>query len=509
MSTESQSNNKRIAKNTIFLYIRMIILLVVKLFTSRVILQALGVEDYGIYNVVGGIVVMFTFLNNAMAGATQRFLNFDLAKNNLDALKATFASSVFIHLIIAAIITILAESVGMWFFYEKMVIPADRMYAAMWVFQLSILAMFVSIINVPYNAAIIAHEKMDAFAYISIFEVIAKLLIVYMLYIIPYDKLIVYAILMFAVGVITTFIYMGYSISIFEETQVRPIVNVPKIKEMGSFAAWNLIGNAALIGMTQGLNMLLNVFFGPTVNAARGVAVQVQGAVQQFVQNFQMAVNPQITKTYAQSEFPQMHSLVCKSAKFSYYMMLLLSLPILLMTDQIIEIWLDTPPEYTSVFLRIIILNSMIDCFSNPLNTAVSSSGKIKVFQLSNGILMLMVLPISYFVLKMNANPVWVFLVQLFLTGITHFIKLIFAKNRTGISVRNYSREVYVPSLMVTVISPIIPMVIYSQLEHSIFVLLFVTIVCFLSVAFFSYTIGLKKSERDYVKTSIKNKLND
>lgn len=317
--SQTQNNNKRIAKNTLLLYLRMIFLLSISLFTSRVVLQTLGVEDYGIYNVVGGVVALFAFLNGAMTGATQRYLNFDLAKNDTKALSETFNTALIIHSLIALTLILLSETVGLWFMYEKMVIPEERMTAAMWVLQCAILVMSVNIISVPYNAAIIAHEKMGAFAYISLLEATLKLLIVYMLYISPVDKLILYAILLLTVSVVIRFVYSSYSHKHFKETHFRFIWNTVKLKEMGAFASWNLIGNLALMGVTQGLNMLLNVFFGPVVNAARGVAVQVQGAIQQFANNFQTAINPQITKSYASNQLEYMHSLICRGAKFSFF----------------------------------------------------------------------------------------------------------------------------------------------------------------------------------------------
>lgn len=502
------TNNKRIAKNTLLLYIRMIFLLCISLFTSRMILLTLGVEDYGIYNVVGGIVAMFAFLNTAMASATQRFLNFDLAKNDEQALNQTFNSSVIIHFIIAFIVIVLSETIGLWFLYEKMIIPAERMNAALCVFQCSILVMAINIISVPYNAAIIAHEKMSAFAYISIIEAIFKLAIVYLLYILPFDKLEIYAILLLIVSLSIRFIYTSYSHKHFIETHFHYSWNSIKIKEMGAFASWNLIGNLALVGVTQGLNMLLNIFFGPVVNAARGVAVQVQGAIQQFVSNFQTAINPQITKSYATKELEYMHSLICRSSRFSYFMILLLSLPVIIMTDQILEIWLKTPPQYSSIFLQIILINAMVDCLSNPLNNAVSASGKIKFFQLTNGLFMVLVVPIAYLALKLNADPTLVFITQLIMTSISHFFKLIFAKKRTELPIRYYAKNVYYQVFLVSIISPILPTYIYINSEHTIYTFITTTIICFICVISTVYCLGLQKNERRIIKSKIAKLIN-
>lgn len=314
------ANNKRIAKNTLMLYIRMLFMMGVSLFTSRVILETLGVEDFGIYSVVGGIITMFAFINGGMVSATQRFITFEIGKGNVEKLKSVFSTSLQIHALISLIIILLGETVGLWFLYEKMVIPEARMDAAMWVYQCSIIACVVNIMSIPYNADIVAHEKMSAFAYISIVEVSLKLIIVYLLLLSPWDKLIVYAILLLLVQFSIRFVYSHYCHKHFEETNYKHQWNKPLLYEMISFAGWSFWGSLSVVLYTQGLNMLLNVFFGPVVNAARGIAVQVQSAVQQFTTNFQMALNPQITKNYAVGDLDQMHSLMFRSARFSFFL---------------------------------------------------------------------------------------------------------------------------------------------------------------------------------------------
>lgn len=499
----NESNNKRIAKNTLLLYVRMIFLLLISLFTSRVVLRTLGVEDYGIYNVVGGVVTMFAFLNTAMAGATQRFLNFDLAKNNIKELNETFNTSLLIHSIIAVIVIILAETIGLWFLCNKMVVPVERYEAALWVFQCSILTMIVGIMSVPYNAVIIAHEKMGAFAYISLLEAGMKLAIVYLLLISEYDKLKVYASLLLGVSIIIRIVYSSYSNKHFAETKLKLIWNAEKIKKMGTFASWNLIGNLALMGVTQGLNMVLNVFFGPIINAARGVAVQVQNAILQFASSFQTAINPQITKSYAVGDYSYMHSLICRGAKFSFFLVFLLSLPILISTDQILEYWLETPPAYSASFLQIIIITALVDCLSNPLNNAINASGKIRSFQLTNGITMLMVIPVAIIVLYFDKNPCLVFIVQLALTIFTHFLKLWFAKKRTGLPFKTYLKRVYCPCLLVVIMGTIIPYTIHSILDENIFSFCFVGILCMSSVGITVYAVGLENTERNAISQKV------
>ena len=360
MTNQTSDNNKRIAKNTLLLYFRMLFTMAVSLYTSRVVLNTLGVEDFGVYNVVGGVVAMFGFINGSMSSATQRYITFALGKGDKTWLQTVFSTTLQIHTLIAGIIVLLGETVGLWFLYNKMQIPADRMDAAFWVLQCSIVATIVMIISVPYNADIIAHEKMSAFAYISILEVVLKLVIVYMLVVFSFDKLILYAFLLLAIQLLIRFCYSIYCNRHFEETKYRHVWDKALFKEMTGFAGWSLFGNLAGVLFSQGLNMLLNVFFGPIVNAARAVAVQVQSAIQQFVGNFQMALNPQITKTYAKGELGDMHSLMFRSARFSFFLLYFLSLPVLFETNFILTIWLKTVPENTVVFLRIMICTSLI-----------------------------------------------------------------------------------------------------------------------------------------------------
>ena len=314
----TSENNKRIAKNALMLYARMLLLMLIGLYTSRVILNTLGIEDYGIYNVVGGIVVMFSFLSNSLSTASSRFITYDIGIGDFSKMKKTFGNIVTIHLLLAGIILILGETIGLWFVLNKLQVPENRMTAALWVYQFSIFSFVLNIISVPYNASIIAHERMKAFAYISIMDAILKLVIIYLLIIIPYDKLITYAILFFCIQLLDRIIYGIYCVKNFEETKARISLDKQLFKKIFGFSIWTMNGCLAVAGYTQGLNILLNMFFGPTVNAARGIAVQVQNIVQNFCNNFLMALNPQITKSYAQNNLKYMHQLVKVSSKFSF-----------------------------------------------------------------------------------------------------------------------------------------------------------------------------------------------
>ena len=498
MSDNSQ-NNKRIAKNTMFLYIRMLFTMGVTLFTSRVILQTLGVEDYGIYSVVGGIITMFAFINGGMVSATQRFLTFEIGKGNLPQLKKVFSTSLQIHALISLIIVLLGETVGLWFLYEELVIPAERMTAALWVYQCSIIACVVNIMSVPYNADIIAHEKMSTFAYISIVEVILKLAIVYMLFVTPWDKLTTYAILILTVQLIICFIYTHYCNKHFEESHYHHQIDKPLFKEMISFAGWSFWGNLAAVLYTQGLNMMLNIFFGPIVNAARGIAVQVQTAVQQFVSNFQVALNPQITKTYATGQLAQMHSLMFRSARFSFFLLFMLTLPILLETEYILTLWLKTVPDDTVIFTRIMIGISLIYTIANPCVVANQATGKVKVYQVVVGGILLMILPLSYVALKLGAPAYSVFIVHFCVESIAQFARMYMLRKLISLPLRAYLRNIYLPIIAVACISCILPIYIHTHMSDGFVTLLTVCIVSIASVAVTTLIIGLTKEERAFI----------
>lgn len=470
----------------------------VSLFTSRVILQTLGVEDYGVYSVVGGIVTMFSFINGGMISATQRFLTFEIGKGNLSQLKKVFSTSLQIHALIALIIVLLGETVGLWFLYEKLVIPSDCMTAAFWVYQCSIVACVFNVMSVPYNADIIAHEKMSAFAYISILEVVLKLAIVYALYITPWDKLITYAILILSVQLIIRFVYARYCSKHFEESHYHCQIDKPLFKEMFTFAGWSFWGNLAGVLYTQGLNMMLNVFFGPIVNAARGIAVQVQSAVTQFVTNFQVALNPQITKNYAIGHFSQMHNLMFRSARFSFFLLFFLTLPVLLETDYLLAIWLKTVPADAVIFTRWMIGVSLIYTIANPCVIANQATGKVKVYQAVVGGILLMILPISYIVLKLGAPAYSVFIVHFCVESIAQIARMYMLRKLIDLPMRAYYRHIYMPVIMVVGISFILPYYVHTQLPDGLLRFLVVGFVCILSVGVTVFVVGLTKDERNF-----------
>ena len=508
--TNTSATNKRIAKNTLLLYVRTLFIMLVTLYTSRVVLNTLGVTDYGVYNVVGGVVAMFGFINGSMSSATQRYITFALGKGDKENLQRVFSTALQIHVLIAVLIIILGETVGLWFMYTQMQIPADRMDAAFWVLQCSIVSTAVMVISVPYNADIIAHEKMSAFAYISILEAVLKLAIVFVLIFSPFDKLIFYAFLTLAVQLLVRLCYSHYCSGHFEESKYKHGWDKSLFKEMTSFAGWSMFGNLAGVLFGQGLNMLLNVFFGPVVNAARAVSVQVQSAIQQFVGNFQMALNPQITKTYAKGEMDEMHKLMFRSARFSFYLLFFLSLPVLFETEFILTVWLKTVPDNTVIFLRIMICISLLYTLSNPLMVANQSTGKVRKYQAVCGSILLMILPVSYVCLKFGCPAYSVFIVHLVMESVAQLARMIMLRPLIGIRIVDYIKNIYARIVTVVALSVLVPLVVYENMDDTVARFFAMCLICVLSVSMVAYTVGLSKSERVFVKTkamSIMNKV--
>ena len=494
--SDTSSANKRIAKNTLVLYVRMLFTMGISLFTSRVILQTLGVEDYGISSVVGGVISMFTFINAAMVSSTQRYLNFELVRGDANQLRSVFSTSLQIHALIALAIIVLSETVGLWFLNEKLVIPEARMTAAMWVYQCSILSCAVSIMSTPYNAVIVAHEKMSAFAYISILDVSLKLLVVYLLVVLPFDKLIILAVLNLLVQLFIRYIYTLYCHRHFPESYFQFRFNKTLFKEMFGFAGWSFWGNLAAILYTQGLNMMLNIFFGPIVNAARGIAVQVQSAVQQFVGGFQTALNPQITKNYASNNLPQMHSLMFRSARFSFLLLFFLSLPVLMETNFILTLWLKTVPDDAVIFTQIMICISLIYTTANPCVIANQATGKVKIYQMVVGGILLLILPISYVVLKLGAPAYSVFIVHFCIESVAQFSRMYMLRKLIHLPLWQYMKNIYIPIVSTVVIAIILPLVVRMQVAEGWLRFLAVGFTCVLSVGASSYFIGFTKQER-------------
>ena len=465
----SASNTKRIAKNTLMLYFRQILIMIVSLYTVRVVLNTLGAEDYGIYNVVAGVVVLFSFVNNAMATATQRFLNFNLGKNDTEKTQQTYSASLLIHIGIALIFVILAETVGLWFVNSKLNIPQERHSAAMWCYQFSIITTVFNILRVPYNAVIIAYEKMSFFAWVSIVEAVLKLLVVYLLIISPFDKLVAYVILLTLVSIIILFCYKIYCNKKFEITHYKRITDYSLVKEILGFSGWSLFGATANVANNQGTNIVLNMFTNVTVNAAMGIANQVNNAVYSFVSNFQTAFKPQLVKSYAAGEKEDFNNLIIRSAKFSFYLLWIIVLPLTLNLDFVLQIWLKKVPGFSIGFVKLILIYSLFESINGPLWLAVQATGKIKKYQIIVSCLIFSNLPLSIIAFSLGANPYWVLLIRIILECFITMFRLLYLNKTQKFSVISYVKNVMIPVLIVMIVSFIITSLLSSCFSGVVF----------------------------------------
>ena len=504
------NNNKRIAKNTLMLYFRMIITMGVSLYTVRVVLNVLGAVDYGIYNVVGGVVIMFSILSSTMAAASQRFFSFELGKKNYVQLKKTFSLTLTIYGIIAIIILFLAETIGLWFLNTKMTIPVGRMEAANWIYQFSILSFMMTMFTIPYNAAIVANERMNVYAYISIIEVSLKLLIVYLLVIFSFDKLKLYSMLIFGVTTIVTFMYRSYCKRKFEECKYLFYWNSKLFKEIINYSSWNLLGAVTAMLKDQGINILLNVFFNPAINAARGIAYNINSAITQFTTNFYLAVQPQIIKLHSQDEKANMEKLVLQSSKFAYYLMMFLTFPLLLDTGYILKLWLKVVPDYVILFSRLVIINSLIDLMNVPLGTVIQATGKLKYYQSILSFIFLLNLPFSYFLLKFGMPPEITLFVSIFLSVISFFPRLILIKKIANFQIKPLVFNLLNISLVYTS-SIIIPLYIHFKYGEGFARFILTSFIFFLCAIISISSIGLKKSDKrmliDYMLVKLKRRI--
>ena len=501
----TSQNNKRIAKNTLLLYIRMLFLMLVSLYTSRINLKALGIEDFGIYNVVGGLVAMFSIISGALVSSVSRYLTFELGAGRIDRLKKVFSSAISIHIILCIIIILFAETIGLWFLNNKMTIPTNRIFATNVIYQFSVLSFCFSLLSIPYTAAIVAHEKMSAFAYISILDAIGKLAVAFTTSIVSTDKLIWFAGFILFNACIIRSIYTIYCKRNFEECKYNLIFDKPLLKEMFSFAGWNFIGTIASILRDQGGNIIINIFGGPTVNAARGIAMQVNNAVSGFVSNFQTALNPQITKSYASGDYKYMMTLIFQGSRLSYYILLVLILPILCNTHFILQLWLGQVPEHTVLFTQLILLFSLNESLANPLINAMLASGHIKNFQIIVGGINLMNLPISYICLHNGCIPEVVIIVATFISIICQIARIILLKRMIQLPISIYFKKVYLNIISVSIISSIIPFCIKSIMEEGFYTFCIVSLTCVFSTLLSIIYIGCNKNERGLIFNKIIN----
>lgn len=481
----------------------MILIMVVSLYTSRVILQVLGIEDFGIYNVVAGIVVLFTFINNAMATASQRYLSFSIGKGDLNETNRIFSMSLTSHLAIALVVLLIAETLGLWFLLTQMNFPQNRMTAVVWTYQLSILICCLQIIRVPYNASIIAYEKMSFYAWISILEAFLKLLIVILLQKFSGDNLITFSILTLIVVIIINVAYKIYCNFYFKTTHYYFYWDTNLFKEFTSFSGWSLIGSLANISAQQGLNIILNIFCGVAVNAAVGISNQVMAAISSFLSNFQTAFNPQIVKSYAENNKEYFMELIFKTSKYSYYLMFLICIPVLINCDFLLHLWLTNIPRYATEFSQLMIIFLLLDAISGPLWYSIQATGKIKNYQILMGVIILSNLPLSLIILYFKVSPIYVFILRVILNFVTLIARIIYLKPIINLSPKLFGQEVLLKIFEISLISVPIPIIIglftngWERIIITTILSIFISIVTI-------YFIGLNNIEKEYFRKIIK-----
>lgn len=507
--TDTSANNKRIAKNTLLLYVRMLLTMLVSLYTSRVILNALGVEDFGIYNVVGGVVSMFSILSGTLSASISRFVTFELGRGNRKKLEEIFSTSVTIQVVMSIVIVLLAETIGVCFLNSQMNIPADRMVAANWVLQFSLLTFVIGLVSVPYNACIIAHERMSAFAYISILEVTGKLAIAFLIMHSSIDRLILYALLMCVIALIVRLIYGAYCKNHFTECTYHFIFDKKLLKSMFGFAGWNFIGSASYLLKDQGVNIVINLFCGATVNAARGIAMQVNAAVNSFANNFIMALNPQITKSYAEGNKEYMNKLIFKGTRFSYYLLFCLSMPILADTEYILRLWLNMVPDYSVWFVQLVLVLSLSDILYRPLLTAHLATGHIKMLQIVVGGMNMFILPLSYIVLYLGYDPTSTLWICIFASVIGLFVRIWLYKQIEDFNAGAFMKEVILNIITVTIVGGACVLSVRYNIPttNNLLQLLLYSAIYFLLTLSVCMGIGLNAQEKRYVIQMIKNLL--
>lgn len=497
------NTNGRIVKNTVFLYLRTLFNIVVGLYTSRVILQVLGVEDFGIYNVVGGIVMMFSFINSGMVAATQRFISYELGRKNIVRLNQVFSMAIIVHFLLMALIFLLAETFGLYFLNFRMNIAQERMYAANWVYQCSVLGFMLSVASVPYSACIIAHEHMKIYAGISILDHLLKLLAVLILPFFTVDKLIVYAILIFLIAFLIRISNTIYCKCHFSECKFRFIKDKQLFHEMFSFAGWSFLGNLGFSVKDQGINILINLFFGTAVNAARGIAYQVSAVISGFMANFQMAMNPQITKRFAAGEVNSMLNLAFCGSRYSFFLLMIIVIPFYIRAPYILDLWLGNVPPYTIIFLRLVLIMLLVDSMANSLVVAMQATGKIRDFQIVISVIMLVNLPISYAILKIGADAYSVMYVAIATSLLGLFARLYLLHRLVPFRYMDFIQGVILRNLLVCILAAIFPVYISNYLPNNFVGLL---VICMLSLLFSVsaiYFLGLQHEERGYLLARI------
>lgn len=449
---EITHDNKRIAKNTVMLYIRMAFMMLISLYTSRVVLEILGVVDFGIYNVISGVVILFSFINNALVLATQRYLNVELGRGNEDSVRKVFSASLVIHVFFALILIIVGETIGLWFVMHFLSIPGDRWVAALWVYQFAIFTAAINLIRAPYNAVIIACERMSFFAYISVIEAILKLAIVGILVFIAFDKLASYALLLMVVTILITGVYIIYCKRHFAIIRFKLVKERNIYLGLISFSGWNIFGSVANVGTSQGISIILNMFFGVIVNAAMGIANQVNVAIYNFVSNFQVAFTPQLMKSYAAGDKPYFMNLIIRSSKYSFFLLFIIALPVYICINELLSIWLTDVPEYANVFCRWMLIYSLLDAIQCPLWTSVQATGKIKNYQIVMSVIILANLPLCWIAMKLGCSPSTALIIRVVINALSYIVRVVWLKSIFNFPAKKYFTTVILPCGVIMVI---------------------------------------------------------
>ena len=505
---DTTGNNARIAKNTIYLYIRSGVTMLVALYTSRIVLNALGIEDFGIWGVLGGIISIFGFINQSLSSSIFRYITHAIGNGDNENLVKTYNASILIHVGLAFLIFFLCETLGHWFLEQKLVIPDEKRSMVDIVFQIVIVTSSVSIMSVPFNSVIIAYEHMNVYAYLTITDTLFKLAIAAVVFLVPQNKLVWYALMMLVTTIIMLVFYFTYVHINFKNLHFQKVRDKQLFYSLLGFSGWSIFGNLAYVGYTQGLNMLINMFFGPAVNAARSISLQIEQTVRTFIGNFQTAINPQIIKDYAKADYSQMHLLMFRSSKFSFFMLLLFAMPIALETDTILYLWLKQVPEHTVAFVRIMFLVIALETMSNSIMTGVVATGNIRNYQIIVGTLLLTIVPFSYLTLKLGYPPEAVFIVYLIIEIIAVIARLVIAHKLVFISVKEFIRKVIFKVIAVTVLSLTFPLLLHIFLPDTLYSSAIVCVVSLCMTSTMIYLCGLDRTERKFIVGKLRTRLN-
>lgn len=501
-------NTRRIAKNTILLYLRMILVMIISIYMARVVIRILGVQDYGVYSVVAGAVAFLGFLNNAMTLATQRFLNVELGKAGGGDIRSVFNMSLNIHLIVGVIVVLLAETLGLWLINYALNIPVDRLTAANWCYQFVVAMTFTSIVQVPYNSAIFAYEKMGIYAYLSIFDVSLKLLLTLLLARFDYDKLMLYSFLMFAVYFLIFILYSGYVSAKFKECRFKLLWDGLLFKKMAGFLGWNVCGQTAMVLTTQGVSMIANVFYGVIINAAMEITNQVNGAIAMFVQNFQTSFRPQIMKSYAAQQYEDMRNLTYKASKFSFFLLYIISVPIMLNMDYILHVWLDTVPEYSATFCRLLIWYSYFEAIGMPLVMVIMSTGYNRNYQIFVSLAISLNVLFTWLFLYLGCSPEWIFYIRIGVSFVVITVRLFFAEKQSSIGWKHFVKQSIIPILKIIIITQPIYYILYFNIErYNVWGMLIVTFFFVTSLILVIWLVGFTKSEKAFCRKLVIDKL--